>query len=235
MKTRFALVAAIAAFAGSAHADILWTFNSLPSDNASNTGTLSAEIGTGTASVFGGATSTFASGNASGGSSDPDATNNDSGWNLTTWAAQGAGSGTRGAQFDTNTLGLGNIVLAFDIRHSNTSSRFVQVSYNLGDGNGYQTAGLAAAGIFEATNGGDVWYNNRTLALPASANNLSSISLRISPIFAPGTSAYATATSTSAYGTAGTLRFDYVSIVPTPGSLALLGMGLFAAARRRTK
>ena len=234
MKTRFAIVAAIAAFAGSAHADILWTFNSLPSDNASGTGTLSAEIGTGTASVFGGTTSTFASGNASGGSTDPDATNNDSGWNLTTFAAQGAGSGARGAQFDTNTLGLSNIVLSFDVRHSNTSSRFIQVSYDLGDGNGYQTAGLAADGIFEA-NGGDVWNNNRTLSLPASASNLSSISLRIAPVFAPSTTTYLPATTTSTYGTSGTLRFDMVGIVPTPGSLALLGMGFLAAGRRRTK
>lgn len=235
MKTTLFTAVAIAALAGAASADVIWTFNSLPSDNATATGTVAPEVGTGTAVLVGGVTATFASGNASGGSTDPDTTNNDSGWNLTTWAAQNTGSGQRGAEFTTSTVGLfQNIYVSFDARHSNTFSRFIQVSYNVG--NGFETTGLANDGVLEADQGGDVWYNNRLVNLPAAAANIASLTVRISAVFAPNTNGYVAATSTSSYGTAGTFRLDMVRIngeVPTPGSAALLAVGGMMIARRR--
>jgi hypothetical protein len=63
------------------------------------TGTTSPFVGAGSASLIGGITSSFASGDATGGSSDP-ATGDDSGWQTTTYAAQGAGNKTRGVQFN---------------------------------------------------------------------------------------------------------------------------------------
>jgi hypothetical protein len=231
---------AIAALAGTAAADVIWTFNSLPSDTNSATGTLVPEVGTGTAGLFGGTTGTFASGNASGGSTDPETSNNDSGWNLTTWAAQGTDSGLRGAQFSTSTVGLfQNLFVSFDARHSNTMSRTLQVSFDNGDGQGFRTTGLSNNGIFDADQGGDRWYNNRLLNLPAAAANVANLTVRIAAVFVPGTTAYAAATSGSTYGTAGTLRLDMVRIngeIPSPGSAALaVAGGLLIARRRRVK
>lgn len=226
-----------AAAASGANADILWTFNSLPTDNAFATGTLIPEMGAGTAGLFGGVTSTFASGNASGGSTDPELSSNDSGWNLSGWAPQGTDSGLRGAEFAASTAGLfANILVTFDGRHSNSMSRFIQVSYDLGDGNGFRTTGLTGAGILEADLGGDRWYNGRSIQIPATAANNPGFKFRIASIFAPSTSVYATATSTTVYGTTGTLRLDMVRLsgeIPTPGSAVLLGLGGLVATRRR--
>ena len=82
------------AVVGAANATIItqWNFNSAVADANTATGTTNPNIGTGTAALVGGVTATFASGDASGGSTDP-ATGDDSGWNLTTFAAQNTGSG----------------------------------------------------------------------------------------------------------------------------------------------
>ena len=120
----FALVLALAT-AGTAGADIVtqWNFNSVPSDGVNTTGTTVPSIGVGTASTVGGITDTFSNGNANGGSTDPELTANDSGWQTTGYAAPGVGNGTTGIEFDVSTFGYTNILLSFDTRHSNTSSR----------------------------------------------------------------------------------------------------------------
>ena len=96
LKKTFAL--AVVAFATVAPAQALtltqWNFNSVPADTSAATGTLIAAIGAGTASLLGGTTNTFASGDANGGSTDPvtaPSGSNDSGWNTSTYAAQGTG------------------------------------------------------------------------------------------------------------------------------------------------
>lgn len=236
MKIRtFCAAVAAASLASAAGADVLWTFNSLPSDSNAATGTTSAEIGVGTALLLSGNTATFASGNASGGSTDPDTSANDSGWNLTAWAAQGTGSGTRGAEFQTNTLGLSNVVITFDSRFSNTMSKYIQLQYDIGSG--FVSSGLANNGIVTAA-GGDTWVNANSFALPAAANNLASLKFRIVSVFentalGNGNLNYVTASPTGTYSTAGTLRFDMVSVIPAPGAVALLGLGGLAIARRR--
>lgn len=64
-----------------------WNFNSTPPDANTGTGVTTPSTGSGTASLVGGTTATFASGDAGTGSTDP-ATGDDSGWNVTAFPAQ---------------------------------------------------------------------------------------------------------------------------------------------------
>ncbi len=232
------------AVVGAANATIItqWNFNSAVADANTATGTTNPNIGTGTAALVGGVTATFASGDASGGSTDP-ATGDDSGWNLTTFAAQNTGSGTRGAQFNVSTVGFADVVLTMDNRHSNTSSKWLQVQYTL-DGNAWSSTGLADDGQFSAT-AGDTWFNSRSVdfsGVLGAANN-ANFGVRVVAIFDPLLgNAYSASNPTSAYGTTSTLRFDMVTVsgnaVPEPASMAILGvgfMGLIARRRRSTK
>lgn len=236
---KFLMVVALAAAAGAASADVItqWNFNSVVADANTSTGTTLPSSGLGTISTLGGATSTFASGDASGGSSDP-ATGDDSGFNTSTYPAQGTGSGTRGVEVTVSTLGFQNIIAEFDRRTSNTSSRYVQVLFDAGSG--FQSAGfVGATGI-----AGDTWVNNNAFSLPAAADNVAVLTLRFVAVFesvATGNSnnnyVASNPAPTVAYAAGGTLRYDMVEVlgtrIPAPASAALLGMGLVVVGRRR--
>jgi hypothetical protein len=239
MKTTFAILA-LCASGGLAAADIItrWDFNSLPQDGSTATGTLLPAIGSGTASGVGGVTATaFNSADANGGSTDPvvnSATTSDSGWQVTGFAAQGTEDQGRGVQFLASTAGYMNIVVTFDQRHSNTSSRFYAGQYTTNGGTSWVTAT-----IFEG-NAGDTWFNNRTIDLSsvAAVNDNANFGIRVVATFAPGTSGYVASSASGTYAAAGTARFDMVTvsgtIVPAPGVMAAMGlMGLAAARRRR--
>lgn len=233
MKTAILVAATLAA---SANAAIITQWNFNDGDGSTSTGTTNPNIGAGFASLLGGVTATFANGNAGIGSSDPENAD-DAGWNLTTFAAQGAGSGTRGARFDVSTVGFQSIIVTWDNRHSNTFSKYVRFEYTT-DGTNFSTAGIANGGVFEASSGGDTWYNNRSVDLTGVAGvaNNANFGFRVVAIFAPSTSSYAASTSSSSYATTGTFRFDMVTvngIVPTPASAMLVSMGALAIGRRR--
>jgi hypothetical protein len=229
---------AIAAFSSTAQAATLtqWNFNSLIPDNNTGTGTTSPAIGSGTASVIGGVTSPGF--NSGVGSSDP-ALSDNSGWQTTSYPAVGAGNKTAGVQFNVSTVGQQNIVVTFDQRHSNTSSRYVQFQYTT---NGSTFVDFGS--LFDG-NAGDTWFNNRTVNLSSilGVNNNSNFGFRIVAAFAPGTSAYAPSNSTSTYGTAGTWRFDMVTVsadpttaIPTPALLpGLLGFGVSVWRKRKSE
>src|SRR5690606_23380617 len=144
---------------------------------------------------------------------------------------------TAGVQFNVSTLGYDSVVVRWDHRHSNTSSRWWQFQYSL-DGSSFSAAGLANDGLFAGTTG-DTWFNNRTVDLSAIAGvaNNANVPFRIVAVFAPGTNAYAASQGTSSYA-GGTARFDMVTIegseIPSPGALALLSLaGLLGKGRRR--
>jgi len=232
-----AISLAAAFAAGNAQAVVVtqWNFNSATPDGNTGTGTILPAIGTGTASLVGGVTATFASGDASGGSSDS-ATGDDSGWNTTSYTPQGTGNKTRGAQFSVSTVGFQNVVVSYDLRHSNTSSRYEQFQYS--------TDGLNFVDFMSFDgNAGDTWFNGRSVDLSgvAGVNNNANFAFRVVSAFAPSTTAYAASNPTSTYGTSGTWRFDMVTVsaAPVPEAetyaMMLAGLGLvgFMAARRR--
>lgn len=203
--------------AGNSRSQIIsyWHFNSATPDNNTSTGETSAIIGSGSSSILGGATSTFASGTANGGSSDTTSTDN-SGINLTGFPAQGTNEKTAGIRFDVSTVGYSDVLVFFDIRHSNTSSRFVKLQYSIDGTNfiDFDGAGTDTAGVYQASLGGDTWYKRKKADLRGIAGvaNNANFAFRIVTAFAPGTSNYVAARTTSSYATTGTLRFDAVGV-----------------------
>ncbi len=138
-------------------------------------------------------------------------------------------------QFNVSTLGFEDILVSYDLRHSNTSSRYEQFQYSL-DGTNFVDFAL-----FDG-NAGDTWFNNRTIDLSsiAGADNNASFAFRVVAAFAPNTSAYAASSST--YAGTGTWRFDMVTAsgaavaaVPEPETYALLvaGLGFVGFSARR--
>jgi hypothetical protein len=241
MKTSLALsLTAVCALALSApvRAQVFaqWDFNSNPGDAATGTGILTPRIGAGSLTLVGGTTSTFASGAANGGSTDPNTTD-DSGLNVTTFAAQGAENKARGVQFNVSTVGVQDISVSWDHRHSNTASEYVTFQYST-DGSTF----IDFANFQGMT--GDTWFNGRSVnlsAIPAVDNN-ASFAFRIVQSFGPGNT-YEASNQAGTYAAAGTWRFDMVTInatpVPEPEEYAaMVAGGLFAFAvwrRRQTR
>jgi hypothetical protein len=211
-----------------------WNFNSVIADSNTGTGSITPSLGSGSLSALN-VTTSFASGTANGGSSDPAGLVDNSGFQTTGYAAQGTQNKLSGVQFNVSTLGFEDIVINYDLRHSNTSSRYEQFQYSL-DGTSFIDFAL-----FDG-NAGDTWFKNRTVDLSSitGADNNSSFAFRVVSAFAPSTSQYAASSTT--YATTGTWRFDYVTVsgtatapVPEPETYAmfLAGLGLMGFASRR--
>src|SRR5438552_8458892 len=112
----------------SARADVIaqWNFNSIPPDSATGTGTNQPSVGTGIATLVGSVTATYAAGSTN----DPASSTDDSGWNTSSYPAQGTGNKTAGVQFNVSTLGNSNIVVRWDLRVSSTASKFYRFQYS---------------------------------------------------------------------------------------------------------
>jgi hypothetical protein len=196
-----------------------WNFNSNPADANTATGSLTPSTGSGTITPLG-VTASFNNGAANGGSSDIAPAGDNSGWHTLDYPAQGTADKTRGIQFAVSTAGFQNISVRYDVRHSNTSSRYELLQY---------TTDITAATpvwvdaqVFDG-NAGDTWFNNRTVNLSsvAALNNNTKAGFRVVSVFAPSTSAYAPSNNGSTYAATGTWRFDMVTVsagavVPPP-------------------
>ncbi|RYD22077.1 MAG: hypothetical protein EOP88_09300 [Verrucomicrobiaceae bacterium] len=210
-----------------------WNFNSAVADADVATGRTTPSTGSGTASLVN-TTSVFASGDASGGSTDP-AAGDDSGWGVLNF---GAGNLSSGAQFLVDTTGYESITISYDVRHSNTSSRYQAIQYTL---NGSSWTTLS----YVATAAGDIWNNGRSINFSAitGANNNPNFGVRILSAFEStanagvGANAFVAANTGSTYASGGNWRFDMVTVsgtvIPEPSAALLGGLGALALLRRR--
>jgi len=182
-----------------------WDFNALAALPTTGSGTLTN---------IGGITFTYASGSASGGSSDPSGTNN--AYNTTGYPAQSTLPKTAGLQVAVSTVGFQNIQFRFDQRLSNTSNNTYVVQYTTDI-----TAAVPVwidAQVFTftpaATGTGDVWYNlrNTNLSAVTALNNNPNVGFRIVSDYDPIAGTYLASRSTSSYATTGTSRFDMVTV-----------------------
>lgn len=183
-----------------------WDFNSQPPDSDFNTGTLTPALGNGTAITVGSVTESFT---ASNGSSDSAADN--SNWRITGWPAQGTGNKANGIRFNVGTTGFRRIRIDFDLRHSNTASKYARLQYTT---NGTQFIDYAVI-----TMPAETWINEQSISLanlPGVENN-PAFGFRIVTEFqntatGSGLAGYVTANPGSTYGAGGTLRFDLVMV-----------------------
>ncbi len=220
---------------GTAHADVVaqWNFNSAKPDGSTSTGSTLPSVGAGSLNLIGGVTSP--SFNSATGSSDPAASDN-SGWQTTTYGAQGSGNKARGLEVKVDASAFTDVVFTYDLRHSNTSSRYELAQYSLDGVNFIDYA------VFDG-NQGDTWFNGRTIDLSniAGADHNANLAFRVVATFAPGTSGYLASDASKTFAGSGTWRFDMVTVtatpVPEPSSSAAALAGLaavgFLASRRR--
>lgn len=240
MKTTKRILTAVAAFlavgliSSQGQTTIsLWDFNGASATMVPGGATApAASIGTGRVALVGGTTgaASFGSGTSNGGSSDPVTTTPQNyGWQTTTYPSATSANLTAGVQFLVSTVGRQDIQLTFDVRHSNTSSRYEGVLYTINGGTDWTPFAFFSGAA------GDTWFNTRTVDFSSilGANNNADFGVRIVAAFessavSGGADAYVASQTTYAAG--GTWRFDMVNIsgtaVPEPSVLALGAFGL---------
>jgi len=165
-----------------------------------NAESLDPSLGQGTATLLGNVTSTFATGSAG----DSGSTSNRA-LSIAGFPAQGKAARTAGVQFAVDTTGYENIVVWWDQRFSSTASRRAVFQMSA-DGETFSDAL-----VFDAP--GEGWTNKVTIDLtnyPDLSNN-PLFAFRIVSDFYENDS-YAPAKPDSAYSSAGTWRFDRVTI-----------------------
>ncbi len=180
-----------------------WNFNG-GGDADSSTGITTPATGTGTAQLVGGVKGAFAAGS----SDDPGFTDN-SGWNISGFPSQGNGPKTSGVRFNVNTAGYDHLELLFSWRASSTASRRMAVLYSANGTDFTDAAGFTMEKSASFVNGLRV-----DLAAISEANDNPFFAIEILSDFADG-AGYLPVSGTS-YSTAGTWRFDMVTVLGRP-------------------
>jgi len=188
-----------------------WNFNSTIPDAAVNTGVTNPSVGSGTASLYGGTTATFATGDTT---LDLAGSTDNSGWNTANYPAQGSGNKTRGAQFNVSTAGKQSIAVSWSSQGSDSGSKYGRLQYST---NGTDFMDFPAA----FTNGTSFTAKTNSLAGISGVNDNANFAIRFVAEFestATGnTNAnYVAANPSKSYATGGTMRFDMVTIYGSP-------------------
>lgn len=198
MKKIYFLALALAAFSANAQTPITqWNFNA---------GNVTPNLGTGTLTLIGGVTESYALGN------DITPQSTDKGLNTSGYPAQGLASGTAGISAMVSTNGYNNIIVSYDRKGSNTASRWEQFEYTI-DGSNWVSFGNNNGTLTNVDTSTGVLWPTTTYNLPATANNNANFGVRMVSIFQPSTSAYQ-AIGTN-YQTTGTWRFDNLTVSGT--------------------
>lgn len=176
------------------------------------------------------------------GSSDTTGGSKPQAMNTTGYAAQGTGDQQSGVQFMINTMGYEHLRFSWDQQNSATASAYSALLYTLDGGDNWlfgDTFLMKAAGSFVRNISFD-------LGLIDGAANNEDFGIRLVSTFKPGSNGYV-ATGGGSYGTAGTMRYDLVTLsgdeipeppapaLPEPSSLALLAGAALAFTWLRRK
>ena len=218
-RLRAALILSFLWVSASSQAQILitkWDFNSA---------NLQPSVGTGSISLIGGTTATFA-----GGFDDENV-----GWRTANYPTQGQNPQSAGIQMQVSTAGNTGITLSYAVRHGIESANTQSVLWSTDNSTFQQAQVFTFAPAASGT--GDTWYT-RSVTLPAGANNQGNLYVRIVSDFTPGLGSYTASQLGSVYNGSGPWRFDDVSFsaVPEPATsaaVAAAGLLAFAFLRRR--
>lgn len=215
-----------------------WNFQ-IVSEGVTN-GTSTPSIGTGTVTTIGGVSNPgFNSGS---GSTDP--LQPGFGYQTDSYPAQGAGGGTAGVRFDLSTAGFttddyDGVRITFDLRLSNTSSRWFRLDYTVDGGSSWVLGTATRLGA--SANAGDTWFNdNQVIIGDLTALDNADFGFRVVSVFSPvdftqvsgginydADTAYEVARNNgSSVYAGGTWRFDMVTVeaIPEPSTYALLAI-----------
>jgi endonuclease/exonuclease/phosphatase family metal-dependent hydrolase len=193
-----------------------WNFNSVTPDGNTTTGTTSPSTGSGTATLIGGTSATFATGDTN---LDPAGGTDNSGWNTASYPASTSNNKTAGVQFKVSTLGKTNVSITWSQRASNTGSKYARLQYST---NGINFADFPSAVSVSAGTVFEVKTNS--LRGTAGVSDNTNFAFQIVSEFqstatGSGSAAYVAANSGSTYAggaSGGTLRFDMVSVSGSP-------------------
>lgn len=201
-------VAKVSVFSTPATRIARWGFN--------NNSLLPSE-GSGTVTLVGNTTATFAGGSFS----DPsqiDAPLFNKGWGTSGYPPSGSSNKLAGIEFNSiSTVGYKDLVLTWEQRHSNTASKYARLQYS---SNGVDFVDHSVI-TMNSTNNDFVFFSSDLSGIQT-LNNNPSVAFRIVSEFqlsATGSGVNDFVGTVGSYGTGGTIRYDLVSVYANSLSL----------------